>query len=76
MTDERDLAEAFAAAYPELAEIAAAAPDPVYLVGGAVRDLLLGAGAATSTWRSRATRGRWRRRSARSRWPSTRASGR
>jgi tRNA nucleotidyltransferase (CCA-adding enzyme) len=44
MTDERHLEEAFAAAYPELAEIAAAAPDPVYLVGGAVRDLLLGRG--------------------------------
>ena len=44
MIDERGLAEAFAAAYPELEEIAAAAPDPVYLVGGAVRDLLLGRG--------------------------------
>jgi tRNA nucleotidyltransferase (CCA-adding enzyme) len=44
MTDERDLAEAFAAAYPELEEVAAAAPDPVFLVGGAVRDLLLGRG--------------------------------
>ena len=42
----RRLAEALAAAYPELAEVAAAAPDPVYLVGGAVRDLLLGRGRA------------------------------
>ena len=32
--------------YPELAGIAAAAGDPVYLVGGAVRDLLLGRGRA------------------------------
>lgn len=44
MSDRLDLATAFAAAYPELAEVAAAAPDPVYLVGGAVRDLLLGRG--------------------------------
>ncbi len=44
MTTDQDLAEAFAAAYPELAAVAAAAPDPVYLVGGAVRDLLLGRG--------------------------------
>ena len=44
MSDHPDLAEALAAAYPELAAIAAAAPDPVYLVGGAVRDLLLGRG--------------------------------
>ncbi|HEY2052682.1 MAG TPA: hypothetical protein VGH14_01980 [Solirubrobacterales bacterium] len=41
-----ELAEALAAAYPELADVAAAAPDPVYLVGGAVRDLLLGRGRA------------------------------
>jgi len=40
------LAEALAVAYPELADVAAAAPDPVYLVGGAVRDLLLGRGRA------------------------------
>lgn len=46
MTDGRGLSEALAAAYPELAEIAAAAPDPVYLVGGAVRDLMLGRGRA------------------------------
>jgi tRNA nucleotidyltransferase (CCA-adding enzyme) len=44
MSDHPDIAEAFAAAYPELAAVAAAAPDPVYLVGGAVRDLLLGRG--------------------------------
>ncbi|MBS1883751.1 MAG: CCA tRNA nucleotidyltransferase, partial [Actinobacteria bacterium] len=44
MTTEGGLAEALAAAYPELAAVAAAAPDPVYLVGGAVRDLLLGRG--------------------------------
>jgi tRNA nucleotidyltransferase (CCA-adding enzyme) len=41
-----ELAEALAAAYPELAEVATRAPDPVYLVGGAVRDLLLGRGRA------------------------------
>jgi tRNA nucleotidyltransferase (CCA-adding enzyme) len=41
-----ELAEALDAAYPELADVAAAAPDPVYLVGGAVRDLLLGRGRA------------------------------
>ncbi|HKZ13812.1 MAG TPA: hypothetical protein VJL81_08210 [Solirubrobacterales bacterium] len=46
MTTDRGLAEALAAAYPELAEVAAAAPDPVYLVGGAVRDLMLGRGRA------------------------------
>ena len=40
------LAGALAAADPELADIAAAASDPVYLVGGAVRDLLLGRGRA------------------------------
>jgi tRNA nucleotidyltransferase (CCA-adding enzyme) len=44
MTSGDQLVEALAAAYPELAEVAAAAPDPVYLVGGAVRDLLLGRG--------------------------------
>jgi len=33
-------------AYPELAEIAAAASEPTYVVGGAVRDLLLGRGRA------------------------------
>jgi tRNA nucleotidyltransferase (CCA-adding enzyme) len=41
-----DLSAALASAYPELAAVAAAAPDPVYLVGGAVRDLLLGRGRA------------------------------
>jgi tRNA nucleotidyltransferase (CCA-adding enzyme) len=46
MKSGEELAEAFDAAYPELAEVAAAAPDPVYLVGGAVRDLLLGRGRA------------------------------
>src|SRR6201996_9271003 len=46
MSDRLDLATALAAACPELAEVAAAAPDPVYLVGGAVRDLLLGRGRA------------------------------
>jgi tRNA nucleotidyltransferase (CCA-adding enzyme) len=45
-SDRPDLAEALAAAYPELVEVAAAAPDPVYLVGGAVRDLILGRGRA------------------------------
>ncbi|HVW48635.1 MAG TPA: hypothetical protein VHA76_16375 [Solirubrobacterales bacterium] len=42
MKGGEELAAALAAAYPELAEVAAAAPEPVYLVGGAVRDLLLG----------------------------------
>jgi tRNA nucleotidyltransferase (CCA-adding enzyme) len=46
MTSGQELAEALGAAYPELATVAAAAPDPVYLVGGAVRDLLLGRGRA------------------------------
>ncbi|MBS1893627.1 MAG: CCA tRNA nucleotidyltransferase [Actinobacteria bacterium] len=46
MTSGDELAEALAAAYPELAEVEAMAPDPVYLVGGAVRDLLLGRGRA------------------------------
>jgi tRNA nucleotidyltransferase (CCA-adding enzyme) len=46
MTSGDELAEALGAAYPELAGVAAAAPDPVYLVGGAVRDLLLGRGRA------------------------------
>jgi tRNA nucleotidyltransferase (CCA-adding enzyme) len=41
-----ELAEALTGAYPELSDVAAAAPDPVYLVGGAVRDLLLGRGRA------------------------------
>jgi tRNA nucleotidyltransferase (CCA-adding enzyme) len=46
MTNGDELAAALAAAYPELSDVAAAAPDPVYLVGGAVRDLLLGRGRA------------------------------
>lgn len=46
MKSGEELAEAITAAYPELAEVATAAPDPVYLVGGAVRDLLLGRGRA------------------------------
>ncbi|HEX3736447.1 MAG TPA: hypothetical protein VHV53_02805, partial [Solirubrobacterales bacterium] len=46
MSSDQDRAEALTAAYPELAVIAEQAPDPVYLVGGAVRDLLLGQGRA------------------------------
>jgi tRNA nucleotidyltransferase (CCA-adding enzyme) len=46
MTSGEEIAEALAAAYPELADVALAALDPVYLVGGAVRDLLLGRGRA------------------------------
>ncbi|MDX6653552.1 MAG: hypothetical protein QOH18_244 [Solirubrobacterales bacterium] len=46
MSDRLDLAEGLAAAYPELGDVAAVAPDPVYLVGGAVRDLVLGRGRA------------------------------
>jgi tRNA nucleotidyltransferase (CCA-adding enzyme) len=46
MKSGEELADALDAAYPELADVAAAAPDPVYLVGGAVRDLLLGRGRA------------------------------
>jgi tRNA nucleotidyltransferase (CCA-adding enzyme) len=41
-----DLAEALESAYPELAAIRDAATEPVYVVGGAVRDLLLGLGRA------------------------------
>jgi tRNA nucleotidyltransferase (CCA-adding enzyme) len=41
-----DLAEALRRAYPELAAIGVAATEPVYVVGGAVRDLLLGRGRA------------------------------
>jgi tRNA nucleotidyltransferase (CCA-adding enzyme) len=44
MTSGEALAEALATAYPELAAIPAVAPAPVYLVGGAVRDLMLGRG--------------------------------
>lgn len=40
------LAETLRSVYPELEGIAAAGEDPVYLVGGAVRDLLLGRGRA------------------------------
>ncbi len=40
------LAESLRETYPELGAIGAAAGDPVYLVGGAVRDLLLGQGRA------------------------------
>lgn len=41
-----NLAEALQGAYPELAAIRDAASEPVYVVGGAVRDLLLGRGRA------------------------------
>ena len=41
-----DLAAALRSAYPELEAIGAAGAEPVYLVGGAVRDLLLGRGRA------------------------------
>lgn len=41
-----DLAAALGSAYPELAAVREAASDPVYVVGGAVRDLLLGRGRA------------------------------
>ena len=34
MSNHQDLGPAFAAAYPDLTAMAAAAPDPVYLVGG------------------------------------------
>jgi tRNA nucleotidyltransferase (CCA-adding enzyme) len=47
MSDEQpkeSLAEAVRSAYPELRAVREAATDPVYLVGGAVRDLLLGHG--------------------------------
>ena len=43
ITDDK-LAEAMRDAYPELETVRAATEDPVYLVGGAVRDLLLGRG--------------------------------
>ena len=42
----RDLAAGLSRAYPELDAVRAAATAPVYLVGGAVRDLLLGRGRA------------------------------
>lgn len=41
-----ELGAALDAAYPELAAVRAAAAEPVYVVGGAVRDLLLGRGRA------------------------------
>jgi tRNA nucleotidyltransferase (CCA-adding enzyme) len=41
-----DLAGALHDAYPELEAVRAAAEEPVYVVGGAVRDLLLGRGRA------------------------------
>ncbi len=41
-----DLAAALRGAYPELEAIVAAAEQPLYVVGGAVRDLLLGRGRA------------------------------
>jgi tRNA nucleotidyltransferase (CCA-adding enzyme) len=41
---KENLAEALRGAYPELEAVSAAATDPVYVVGGAVRDLLLGRG--------------------------------
>src|SRR6187200_3214815 len=41
-----NLAEAMHDAYPELEAVRQAAEDPVYLVGGAVRDLLLGRGSS------------------------------
>jgi tRNA nucleotidyltransferase (CCA-adding enzyme) len=42
----QDLAGALRRAYPELDAIRAASAEPVYIVGGAVRDLLLGRGRA------------------------------
>ncbi len=45
-TTTESLAEGLHDVYPELEAIGATAADPVYLVGGAVRDLLLGRGRA------------------------------
>jgi tRNA nucleotidyltransferase (CCA-adding enzyme) len=45
-TTKENLAAALRETYPELEAVAAAGSDPVYLVGGAVRDLLLGRGRA------------------------------
>lgn len=42
MDENEDLAEGLRRAHPELERIAAASADPVYVVGGAVRDRLLG----------------------------------
>ena len=58
-----DLAAALRRAYPELDSVRESSDAPVYLVGGAVRDLLLGRGRGpTSTSSSSATRRRWPRR--------------
>nr|MBA3866628.1 hypothetical protein [Solirubrobacterales bacterium] len=43
---KESLSEALRAVYPELEAIGAATGEDVYLVGGAVRDLLLGRGRA------------------------------
>jgi len=43
---KESLAEALQRVYPELGAVRGAATEPVYLVGGAVRDLLLGRGRA------------------------------
>src|SRR4051794_7438973 len=43
---QKSLAEALDRVHPELGAVRAAASEPVYLVGGAVRDLLLGRGRA------------------------------
>jgi tRNA nucleotidyltransferase (CCA-adding enzyme) len=45
-TPKESLAEALQRVYPELDAVREAATEPVYLVGGAVRDLLLGRGRA------------------------------
>ncbi len=45
-TPIENLAEALGSAYPELSAVRDAATGPVYVVGGAVRDLLLGRGRA------------------------------
>jgi tRNA nucleotidyltransferase (CCA-adding enzyme) len=45
-TPIENLAEALGSAYPELDAVRDAATEPVYVVGGAVRDLLLGRGRA------------------------------
>ena len=65
-TTDENLAEALRGAYPELDGDRATPPsEPVYLVGGAVRDLLLGRGARRPRpRRRRRRRARWRRGSA------------